>query len=421
MNVEKYLNGFFKGTKNPSLKAMNFFSNAFDHPEKELKFIHVAGSNGKGSTVEMMTNILICAGFRVGKFISPHLIKYNERISVQNQTISDEEMESLILKIEPMIDLYNSQNDMNVTLFELETTMALLYFKEKKCDFVVLETGLGGLYDCTNIVTPEVSVITSIGYDHMNILGDSLPEIAAQKAGIIKQNSDTVFVFQENDVNEVIESTCRAKNNILHVVDSKNISNYSFDENFQWFDYREYKSVKINLKGVKQIYNASCCIECVDILKNKGYEISDDALRSGLSSVIHKGRFEKICDDPVIVFDGAHNMPAIDNFMHSVEMYYGGCKRVYVISILKTKDYKNVLQRLLEDDNATFIFTTGNSVERYVDKEDLFGFAKSISDNEKLMSCELDDVLGIVRSKYRDCICFIVGSFYVYGSVVRML
>ncbi len=421
MNVEEYLSDFFKGTKNQSLKAMSFFMDVFDHPEKELKFIHVAGTNGKGSTVEMMTNILICAGFRVGKYMSPHLIKYNERISVQNQNISDEDMESLILKIEPMVDLYNSQNDMKVTLFELETTMALLYFKKKKCDFVVLETGLGGLHDCTNVVTPEVSVITSIGYDHMNILGDSLTEIAIQKAGIIKENSDTVFVLQGNDVNDIIESTCREKNNTLHEVNSKNISNYSFDENFQWFDYREYKSVKINLKGVRQIYNASCCIECVDILKSKGYEISDDALRNGLSSVIHRGRFEKICNDPVIIFDGAHNMPAIDNFIHSVEMYYSGCKRVYVISILKTKDCRNILKRLLEDDEATFIFTTGNSVERYVDKEELLGFARSISDNKKLMSRELEDALEVVKNKYREFKCFVVGSFYVYGSVVGML
>ena len=160
MNVEKYLDNFFKGTKNPTLKAMEYLMEEFNHPENNLKIIHIAGTNGKGSCTEMMSNILIKAGYKVGKFISPHLIKYNERISIGNKNI----------------------------------TMAILYFSQNNCDFVVLETGLGGLYDCTNIVKPIVSIITSIGYDHIQILGDTLEKIAKQKAGIIKENSHTVFV-----------------------------------------------------------------------------------------------------------------------------------------------------------------------------------------------------------------------------------
>ena len=171
MNVEKYLSNFFRGTKNPSLNAMNYLMNEFKHPEDKLKAIHIAGTNGKGSVTEMITNVLIKDGYTVGKYISPHLIQYNERISVNNKNISNNEMEKLINKINPLIEKYNSESDVPVTLFELETTMAFLYFEEKKCDFIVLETGLGGLYDCTNIIKhPLVSVITSIGYDHMHIL-----------------------------------------------------------------------------------------------------------------------------------------------------------------------------------------------------------------------------------------------------------
>ena len=152
---------------------MKYFMNEFNHPEKDLKVIHIAGTNGKGSCTEMITNILINAGYRVGKFISPHLIKYNERISIQNKNITNIEMEEIIEKIKPKIDKYNRANDTKVTLFELETTMAIVHFYENNCDFVVLETGLGGLYDCTNIVNPIVSIITSIGYDHMHILGNT--------------------------------------------------------------------------------------------------------------------------------------------------------------------------------------------------------------------------------------------------------
>ena len=161
MDIEKYLSNFFKGTKNPSLKAMHFLMDEFKHPENKLKTIHIAGTNGKGSVTEMITNVLIQEGYNVGKFISPHLISYNERISVNNENISNAEMEKLINKINPLIEKYNSESDVPITLFELETTMAFLYFEEKKCDFVVLETGLGGLYDCTNIIKNQlISVIT---------------------------------------------------------------------------------------------------------------------------------------------------------------------------------------------------------------------------------------------------------------------
>ena len=169
MDVNKYLSNFYKQAKNPTLDAMKYFMKEFNFPEKKLKFIHIAGTNGKGSCAEMMTNILVKSGYKVGKFISPHLVRFNERISINNIEISDREIEELINKIDPKIKKYNNSNDTKVTLFELETTMAILYFYEQNCDFVVFEVGLGGMYDCTNIVNPMVSVITSVGYDHMNI------------------------------------------------------------------------------------------------------------------------------------------------------------------------------------------------------------------------------------------------------------
>ena len=218
MNIEEYFNNFYKGTKNPTLKAMEYFMEELGHPEKELKFIHIAGTNGKGSTTEMLTNILTKNGYKVGKYISPHLIKYNERISVNGQDISDKEIKNIIEKLNDKIEKYNQISNVKVTLFELLTTMALYYFREKNCDFVVLETGLGGLYDCTNIVWPLVSIITSISYDHMAILGKTLEEIAVQKAGIIKENSNTVIVEQKPCIQRIIEETCLNKNNQLSVV-----------------------------------------------------------------------------------------------------------------------------------------------------------------------------------------------------------
>ena len=214
-NVEEYLNNFFKGTKNPSLNAIKYFMNKYNYFEKEMNFIHIAGTNGKGSCTEMISNILIKQGYKVGKFLSPHLIKYNERISINGKDISDRELIKLIEELEPLINEYNRVNKIDVTLFELETIISLLYFHRNKVDFVVLETGLGGLYDCTNIITkPLVSIISSISYDHVNILGNSLEEIAIQKAGIIKKDSNTVVFDNIQEVNNIFINTCKEKNYI---------------------------------------------------------------------------------------------------------------------------------------------------------------------------------------------------------------
>ena len=382
----------------------------------------IVGTKGKGSCTEMITNILINAGYRVGKFISPHLIKYNERISIQNKNITNREMEEIIEKIKPKIDKYNSINDTKVTLFELETTMAILYFYENNCDFVVLETGLGGLYDCTNIVNPIVSIITSIGYDHMHILGNTLVEIAEQKAGIIKENSETIFAVSENEeVNNKIKEICAKKNNKLHLVKKQDIMNYSYNEEFQKFDYKNYKDIVINLKGEKQLLNSSISIECSEILRKKLYNISEDAIYNGLKTVIHKARFETINKNPLMIFDGAHNKPAIENFINSVKMYYNNKNKVYIVSILKTKDYKTILKELMQDEDAVFIFTDGNDKKIYTSKEELLKTAKIYTTNSNLYVQNLENVIDLVKEKYKNDVIFFVGSFYIYGMVIEKL
>ena len=422
MNVEKYLSNFFRGTKNPSLNAMNYLMNEFKHPEDKLKAIHIAGTNGKGSVTEMITNVLVKEGYIVGKYISPHLIKYNERISVNNKNISDNEMEKLINKINPLIEKYNSESDVPVTLFELETTMAFLYFEEKKCDFIVLETGLGGLYDCTNIIKhPQVSVITSIGYDHMHILGNTLPEIAYQKAGIIKENSNTVIFEGQPDIDNVFINECKKKNNTLHIIKKTNISNYSFDNNFQYFDFNNFKNIIINLKGKAQVRNACLCIEVLKILNKLGYHIKFKNIQDGLKTVIHKGRMEQLNDKPLIIYDGAHNEPAIKNLQDMVKMYYEKKKRIYIISILKRKDYNKMLELLAEDKNALFVLTSGNNQDKFASKEELYECMKKFVDSKKLYKKNLDDAIIDAMNYDSNTVNFIMGSFYTYGTVVDIL
>ena len=419
IDVNEYLKGFYKGNKEPSLNAMHYFMDRFNNFEKNMKFIHVAGTNGKGSCVEIVANILRVQGYKVGKFLSPHLIKYNERISINGENISDNEMKNLIEELKPVIDEYEANEGSKITLFELETMMALLYFYRKNVDFVILETGLGGLYDCTNVITkPLVSIITSIGYDHMNILGDTLPKIAFQKAGIVKPNSNTVIFEQTPDVDDVFKNECMKKNNQLYIVRECDISNYKYDNNLQYFDYKDMTGLAVNLKGMVQIKNASICIEAINVLRKNGYEISDESVRKGLKTVIHRARMEKLSDKPFIVYDGAHNEPAMRNLKDMVQMYYSDLKRVYIVSILKSKDYRKMLKILAEDKEGKFIFTSGNDSDRYVDKGELYNCMREYANEDRICVMNLEDAIFSTKEFEENTVNLVVGSFYVYGDVV---
>ena len=422
VDVNEYLKNFYKGTKNPSLKAMQYFMDKYNNFEKHMKFIHIAGTNGKGSCTEIIANILQKQGYKVGKFLSPHLIRYNERISINGKEISDEQMLRLIEELKPLIDEYNKIEEVNITLFELETTMALLYFYRNNVDFVVLETGLGGLYDCTNIITkPLVSIITSIGYDHMYILGNTLAEIAYQKAGIIKDNSNTVIFQTVPEVDNVFIKQCENKNNILHIVKESNVANYKFDNNFQYFDYKDLTELRLNLKGKIQIQNASLCIETMKILNELGYEVTSPSIKVGLETVIHKGRMEQLNDNPIIVYDGAHNEPAIKNLQNMVHMYYSNYKRVYVISILKRKDYDKMLKLLAEDKEALFILTSGNNPDSYATSDELYEYMKKYTTVENIHKKSIEEAIEDAMNSNVNTVNFVMGSFYTYGTVVNKI
>lgn len=424
MKTKEYLSTFYKGTKGPTLDAIKYFMEELEHPEKKLKIVHVAGTNGKGSVCEMLSTVLESQGYKVGLFMSPHIVRFNERIRVNHKEILDEELEELTSIMEPIVTKYNETHEVHVTLFEIETAMALLYFVKNKCDIIVLETGLGGLVDCTNVVEPILSIITSIGYDHMDILGRTLEEIAIQKAGIIKENSETIFVEQETSVNEIIEKTCKEKNNTLHLIKREDWTNVSYKDQYQVFDYKAYKQIQINLKGNKQIQNACIVLEALEVLRKNGYEVSKKHIEEGLKTVIHKARFEQIYKEPTIIFDGGHNEAAIENLKETISKYYSENKKVYILSILKTKDYKTVIKELMEDTESIFIFTDGtkeqDEVKCYVKKEDLYNEALKYR-KENLSMDSLENAISKCKTDYKDKTIFIIGSFYTYSEVIENL
>ena len=424
MDVQAYLESLMKVTKDPTLEAMEFLLQKLGNPHKKTRFIHIAGTNGKGSVCEMMNQILIEAGYRTGKFISPGLLTLNERIMVNNIPIPDSDIEKILVKMDPFIKEYNNTHKIEVKWFEVITTIALVYYERQKCDFVVLETGLGGTYDCTNVVDSEISIISSIGLDHMHILGNTIAEIAENKAGIIKKNSDAIFLnYPENsEALPVIEKRAKEMNAKLHLVQEDDVKNYSFDENYQYYTYKNYENVAVNLKGKIQTYNATVCLKAVEILNQKGDKIEESAIKRALKEVIHRARFEKLNSNPEIIYDGAHNPQAIENLIKNINQYYSNNKKVFVISILTTKDHKSMVNLLAREyQDAEFYFTSGSNDPKYVNAKDLEGDIDVDIDSHIE---NLETILGTIMKDYKDAkdtVVFVVGSFYVYGTVLNSI
>ena len=416
MLLDNFLSKFVQTTDYPTLDAMKFLMEKLDNPEKKIKFIHVAGTNGKGSICEMLNQILINSNYKVGKFISPHLLVSNESISINNINISDSKFEEYKEIFDTLSNNYFKETNRHVTRFEILTSLAIKYFADNKCDIVVLEVGLGGMYDCTNIVNSLISVFGSIALDHTSILGNTIEEIATQKAGIIKENSNTV-IFEQPAL-PIIEKTCQEKNSKLHILSEKDLSNYHFDKNYQYFDFKNYKNIKINLKGKKQLENASVAITCIEILNKNGFNIPLKAIYSGLSSITHPARFEILKENPLIIFDGAHNENAMDNFVKTVHTLYPHENKTFMVSIITTKDYKSDLKLLLNNfKNCTFIFTNGTIKDKFWNSKILYDYAKSLSTINNLEILDFETGIKNLNSEVN----FIVGSFYTYEKTKELL
>lgn len=420
MDIEKYLQNFNKITNEQSLDVMKYFIDYYNNFQSKMRFIHIAGTNGKGSCTKILSNILKEDGYKVGKFLSPHLVKFNERISINDVDISDKDMESLILELIPVIETYNNTNIKKVTLFELETIIALIYFYRNNVDIVVLETGLGGLYDCTNIITnPMVCIITSVGLDHMHILGNTLEEIAYQKTGIIKQNSDTIIFNSSEQVNKVFIDECNKKGSTIHIISKNDIINYSYDYEMQYFNYKNINNLNTNLKGKIQIQNAALCIEAILTLSRKGFKVSDNSIRRGLNNVRNKGRMETINTSPLIIFDGAHNEPAAHELNKMIDMYYKDYNKTFIISILKIKKHEELLKLFAKNVNSKFIVTSGNDKERYASGQTLYNTLLKYIDKNNILIKDLNEAVNIALNNDKKTVTFIVGSFYTYGTVIN--
>lgn len=326
------------------LESMRELLHRLGDPQNELKFIHISGTNGKGSVLAYLSTILSGAGYRTGRYISPTLFSYRERIQVDGEYIEKESLACHVTAIAAAAEDMQKAGLPSPTVFEIETALAFLYFKEKRCDIVTLEVGCGGLLDATNVITTTLmEVIASISMDHTDLLGDTLAKIAAQKAGIIKPDTMVVSAQQKSEAAQVIEDTCKEQYCTLQMVDESKISNVHYGAEGQTFSYKTWENVAISLAGSYQIKNAALALEGVEALRKLGYALSDQQVREGLLHTAWRGRFTTLRRDPTVIIDGAHNPAAALELKESLERYFPGKTLYFVMGMFKDKDYAQVI------------------------------------------------------------------------------
>lgn len=307
-------------------------------PQKGLKFVHIAGTNGKGSTAAMLDSILRTAGYRCGLYTSPYITCFNERMQVQGQMIADDELAEITAAVRPHAEAMAD----HPTEFELVTAIAMVYFARHACDIVVLEVGMGGELDSTNVIdTPEVAVITNLGYDHMEVLGSTLEEIAAAKAGIIK-GGDAVLYRCAPGVEAVVAARCRETGTRLHLADFDGLRPVSASFEGQIFNCGAREGLLLPLLGQHQLRNAAVVLAAVDALTAKGWHISEEQLRAGLKAVTWPGRFELLCRSPVFIVDGGHNPQCIEALAKNMADYLPGRPITALTGVMADKDYADM-------------------------------------------------------------------------------
>lgn len=340
------------------LERMEELMSRLGNPQDGLRFVHVAGTNGKGSTCAMLSSILTEAGYKTGLYTSPHLVRVNERIKLNGIDIPDEDLVSLAEKVKLAADAMEDRP----TEFEILTAMAFLYYKEQRCDIVVLEVGLGGRLDATNIIrSPEVAVICNIGLEHTEVLGDTLEKIAAEKAGIIKNGCTAVIYRGVPEVERVYERICAQKNVSLKKAHFEAATIHQQSLSGQSFDWMQFTDLNIKLLGGHQIRNAVVALETLLVLRQMGWEIPDAAVRNGLCHISWPARFEILNEEPIFIADGAHNPQCVEILVQSINEFLSGKQIVFLLGVLADKNYDQMLARLMPLAKAFLCLTPDNN------------------------------------------------------------
>ena len=398
-----------------SMEKMRKLSAVYGNPHEGIKYIHVGGTNGKGSTVSFVKGILRSAGFNVGSYVSPYVISFNERISYNDQFISDEDLLEIGNYLLSRYQLIEQLEIELPTFFEFVTLMAYVYFSRiEDLDFVTLEVGLGGRLDATNIVTPLVSVITNVHYDHMNVLGDTLEEIAFNKLGILKPGIPLITIKNEQLLAQ-FEEAAKEKGSDLLLVDKKDIKNIDITLDYTAFDYLEFTKIKLRLLGYYQTENASLAIRVAKLLRDR-YQIAiaDKHIFKGLWETFWPGRLQVVSKDPVILIDGAHNLDGITRLTEFLKAIKGKnyLKIVFAVSADKAKEKMIPLI----DEVADEIIFTRYSYKRSDEAEHLLDYSHHPN---KRVEENLDKIISEVKQD-KDKLIVFCGSLYFVADLIKI-
>lgn len=429
MNYEealKYISDTYKFGSKLGLDNIKKLTELLGNPQDKYKIIHIAGTNGKGSTSNMTHDVLMASGYKVGLFISPYLQEFTERIQINKKHIDKESLSRITGLVKEKVEIMIKEGHNHPTEFEIVTAIGFKYFEEQNIDFLVLEVGLGGRFDATNAISNSlISVITSISYDHTEYLGDTLEKIAFEKAGIIKENNDVVIYPQEQNIVDVICEQAKLKNSRVHLVNKDNIKLIHTDIEGQTLTYLDksifnLENFKINLLGEHQIYNCLTVLKILELLKEKGYNITEDSIRNGLLSCKFIGRFEVIHKDPIIILDGGHNINGVEYFVKAIKRYFGDKKIILFYGMLKDKRPEIVLDYLIDISKEIYTLTPNNP--RAIAANDLANLIKDKDSTIKVKALNsYEEILPIVKSAHKDECIACVGSLYMIGDIRTLL
>lgn len=318
------------------------------NPERDLKLIHIAGTNGKGSTTSMITEILMGEGYKVGMYTSPFIEEFEERIQINRNNIPKESLAILMDEIKVAVDKVIEAGYNHPTEFEIITVLMLLYFKKENIDFGVIEVGLGGTLDSTNVIKPIIQVITSISFDHTNLLGNTLEKIAREKAGIIKKGIPTVIYPQQEEVLKVIKNKCFEMDSELYIANNENLkfeNIVNLDKPYQLLKYNNEIDILLPLLGEHQIINLSVAMQAIEVLNNKNIiDISIANIVKSIKNVSWKGRLEVLSNNPYVVIDGAHNIQGIKTLSRNIKKYFKYENLYLILGILADKDVEEMIK-----------------------------------------------------------------------------
>lgn len=413
-----YLYGRGSSGEDHTLRNIRKVMEAFDNPQDEIKTIHVAGTNGKGSTAKMLANVL-SKKVKCGIFTSPYMVRINEEISINGVDISNEDFCNLMDRIRPVAEQCDEEG-YYITYFEFLTAMVYLYFYEQKVDVAVIEVGLGGSLDSTNIIkSPLASVICSISMDHMNVLGSTIEEIAANKAGIIKKNRP-VFVYPQTseEAFRVIKEKSIAEQAQLFTFKKDEINIKDFSDFGNTFDFKSYKDLQTSLRGEHQIYNASLALMVLDYFK-KDFNLSEDDIKEGIRETYNPGRVDLVSTNPRVLLDGSHNKESIDALLASLKKFDYD-KLIVGFSILKDKDHKDIIRKiagLADELIITHIDDNPRALDTKIIDEEAKAYAKDIhviENNKQAFEFSLKE------AKDKDLVLW-CGSLYLIGKILSYL